>query len=132
MTRPDHSLIGRALGDPAVERGEFVASGVDMVERMRTDVPSGAGEFGVVRLAAVGDLHLAPERVGRFRPTLLEVHRHADVLLLAGDLTERASAAYAACLAGEVRDLGLPVVAVLGNPSAVAARRRGERVDELP
>lgn len=69
----------------------------------------------VVRVAAVGDLHLTAARAGRFRPALLRLRHHADLLLLAGDLTERATAEQAACLTQEVNHLGLPVVAVLGN-----------------
>src|SRR5215470_4695293 len=69
----------------------------------------------VARVAAVGDLHLTPAQAGRFRQALRRLSRHADVLLLAGDLTERATAEQAGCLADEIRDLGLPVIAVLGN-----------------
>jgi Icc-related predicted phosphoesterase len=68
-----------------------------------------------VRLAAVGDLHLTASRAGRFRPALQRLVHHADVLLLAGDLTEHGTAEQGDCLAAEVRDLGLPVLAVLGN-----------------
>jgi hypothetical protein len=52
-------------------------------------------------LAAVGDLHLTAARVGRFRPALLRPAHHADVLLLAGDLTEHGTGEQAAGLAAE-------------------------------
>jgi len=39
----------------------------------------------------------------------------ADVFLLAGDLTRHGEPEEAAVLAGELRDLGIPIVAVLGN-----------------
>ena len=70
---------------------------------MRTDVPSESREGAVIRLAAVGDHHLSPDRAGRFRPCVVWVHRHTDVVLLAGDFTEQGSAAHAARLAGGVR-----------------------------
>jgi Icc-related predicted phosphoesterase len=74
-----------------------------------------ADRAGRVRIAAVGDLHVTVDRAGRFRPALRRVHAQADVLLLAGDLTQRGTLAEARCVAEEVADLGLPVFAVLGN-----------------
>lgn len=69
----------------------------------------------MVRIAAVGDIHVAEDTHGRFRPHWLELDRHADVLLLAGDLTNIGNAAQAAALVAELRDVPVPVVAVLGN-----------------
>lgn len=76
----------------------------------------------MVRLAAVGDLHLTTGNAGRFRPALLRLRHHADVLLLAGDLTEHGTADQAHWLAAEVHDLGLPVIAVLGNHDHLTGR----------
>src|SRR5512139_1167532 len=53
--------------------------------------------------------------VGRFRPALEELPEHADVLLLAGDLTRHGTEAEARCVAEEFGGLPVPVVAVLGN-----------------
>ncbi|MER7416429.1 metallophosphoesterase [Micromonospora peucetia] len=69
----------------------------------------------VIRIAAVGDVHLDKDVVGRFRPALDELPRHADVLLLAGDLTRHGTEAEARCVATEFGGLGVPVVTVLGN-----------------
>jgi Icc-related predicted phosphoesterase len=69
----------------------------------------------VIRVAALGDIHLGAGYAGRLRPGLLDVSTAADVLLLAGDLTRRGRPAEAEVVAGEVRDLGIPTVAVLGN-----------------
>jgi Icc-related predicted phosphoesterase len=69
----------------------------------------------MIRVAAVGDVHIDADVVGRFRPALEEVGDHADVLLLAGDLTRHGSAEEAHCVAREFRGLPVPVVAVLGN-----------------
>jgi Icc-related predicted phosphoesterase len=68
-----------------------------------------------IRIAAVGDIHVDASDRGRFRPAFLAAREHADMLLLAGDLTRHGTAEEAAALADEVTDLGLPVVAVLGN-----------------
>ena len=69
----------------------------------------------MVRIAAIGDIHVAEDTHGRFRPHWLELDAHADVLLLAGDLTNIGNSAQAEALVAELRDLPVPVVAVLGN-----------------
>jgi Icc-related predicted phosphoesterase len=69
----------------------------------------------VIRVAAVGDVHLAPDIRGSLRPLLADIGEHADVLLLAGDLTQHGTAPEAEVVAEEFAGLGIPVVAVLGN-----------------
>jgi Icc-related predicted phosphoesterase len=69
----------------------------------------------MIRIAAVGDIHVAEDTHGRLRPHWLELDAHADVLLLAGDLTNIGNRAQTEVLVEELRDLPVPVVAVLGN-----------------
>jgi Icc-related predicted phosphoesterase len=69
----------------------------------------------VIRVAAVGDLHAAPDSAGRIRPRFEGIAERADVLLLAGDLTKRGTDVEGKMLADELADIGVPVVAVLGN-----------------
>lgn len=69
----------------------------------------------MIRVAAVGDIHLGETYAGRLRPHLAGVANRADLLLVAGDLTRRGRRAQAEIVAGELRDLGLPTLAVLGN-----------------
>jgi Icc-related predicted phosphoesterase len=69
----------------------------------------------MIRVAAVGDVHMDADVLGRYRPALEELPDRADVLLLAGDLTRHGTASEARCVAHEFGDLGVPVVAVLGN-----------------
>lgn len=69
----------------------------------------------MIRIAAVGDVHMDEDVVGRFRPALERLPNHADVLLLAGDLTRYGTAAEARCVATEFGGLSVPVVTVLGN-----------------
>jgi Icc-related predicted phosphoesterase len=69
----------------------------------------------MMRIAAVGDVHMDADVVGRFRPALELLPDLADVLLLAGDLTRHGTAAEARHVATEFGGLGLPVIAVLGN-----------------
>jgi Icc-related predicted phosphoesterase len=72
-------------------------------------------ESPAVRIAAVGDVHLDKDVLGRFRPALEQLSEQADVLLLAGDLTRHGTAEEARCVATEFGGLGVPVIAVLGN-----------------
>jgi Icc-related predicted phosphoesterase len=69
----------------------------------------------VIRIAAVGDVHLDQDVVGRFRAALDLLPELADVLLLAGDLTRHGTEEEARCVATEFGGLAVPVVAVLGN-----------------
>jgi Icc-related predicted phosphoesterase len=66
-------------------------------------------------VAAVGDVHIDEDVLGRFRPALERIGEKADVLLLAGDLTRHGTGDEARCVATEFGGLPVPVVAVLGN-----------------
>jgi Icc-related predicted phosphoesterase len=81
----------------------------------------------MIRIAAVGDIHVGEDTHGRFRPHWLELDAHADVLLLAGDLTNIGNAAQTEVLVAELRDLPVPVVAVLGNHDFHCANAQGVR-----
>ncbi|GAB3860068.1 metallophosphoesterase [Dactylosporangium cerinum] len=70
---------------------------------------------GCVRVAAVGDVHLDADVLGRYRPALEHVGAKADMLLLAGDLTRHGTADEARCVAQEFGGLAVPVIAILGN-----------------
>jgi Icc-related predicted phosphoesterase len=70
---------------------------------------------GCVRVAAVADVHLDADVVGRYRPALEHVGDKADMLLLAGDLTRHGTVDEAHCVAKEFGGLAVPVVAILGN-----------------
>ena len=69
----------------------------------------------MLRVAAVGVLHVGVDSVGQLRGGFAHLAEQADVLLLAGDLTKRGELAEADVLADEVRGLPVPIVAVLGN-----------------
>jgi Icc-related predicted phosphoesterase len=69
----------------------------------------------VIRIAAVGDVHVGEDSDERFEPWIESVHAEADVLLLAGDLTRAGFPAEAARLARELAKIRIPIVAVLGN-----------------
>jgi len=69
----------------------------------------------VIRIAAVGDVHFAGDAAGTLAPHLADLAEHADVLLLAGDLTRIGRADEAEALAAELDGVDVPVLAVLGN-----------------
>ncbi|GGT46035.1 metallophosphoesterase family protein [Streptomyces purpureus] len=69
----------------------------------------------MIRIAAVGDIHLGEDCRGLLRPAFDTLRDSADVLLLAGDLTRHGTVPEAEIVAAEVAGLPVPVVAVLGN-----------------
>jgi len=63
----------------------------------------------------VGDVHVGRDS-NAFSPSALErLAEHADLLLIAGDLTQHGHVAEGAALADELKVASVPVVAVLGN-----------------
>jgi uncharacterized protein len=69
----------------------------------------------VVTLAAVGDFHCGEKDGGLYREAFARVNDEADVLLLAGDLTRRGTAAEVEVVLRELQDVRIPILAVLGN-----------------
>ncbi len=67
------------------------------------------------RIAAVGDVHMADDLRGQYAAALATIKDDADVLLVAGDLTQHGLLAEAAAFADDFGSCGIPVVAVLGN-----------------
>ena len=80
----------------------------------------------MIRVAAAGDLHVGPDSARAVGEQLRTVADKADVLLIAGDLTKAGRTEEAAALAGELRDLGVQAVAVLGNHD-----HHGDRPQEI-
>lgn len=68
-----------------------------------------------VRIAAVGDFHCGEEDVGAYRALFSRANDEADVLVLAGDLTRWGTVAEMRVAVGELADVKIPIVAVLGN-----------------
>ena len=69
----------------------------------------------MIRVAAVGDIHFDRNSQGRMKAHLQQIASLADVLLLAGDLTQTGHIEEARVLAEDLRGSEIPVVAVLGN-----------------
>jgi Icc-related predicted phosphoesterase len=72
--------------------------------------------FVSMKLAATGDLHFGKASAGMFQPLLSQIATDADVLLLAGDLTDYGTPDEARGLVKELSaSVRIPIVAVLGN-----------------
>lgn len=70
---------------------------------------------GSVRVAALADLHCTKTSQGAFQQIFATIAESADVLLIAGDLTDYGLPDEARVLAKELTALRIPVAAVLGN-----------------
>lgn len=68
-----------------------------------------------VRIAAVGDFHCGEQDAGAYRALFARANQEADVLVLAGDLTRWGTPAEMRVVIGELADVKVPIVAVLGN-----------------
>jgi Icc-related predicted phosphoesterase len=68
-----------------------------------------------LRLAAVGDVHCNRKTNGELQPMFAEASTRADVLLLAGDLTDYGLPEEARNLVQELAPVKVPIIAVLGN-----------------
>jgi Icc-related predicted phosphoesterase len=74
-----------------------------------------ARDRGTMTVAAMGDLHVMEDSVAPYRELFNEISGSADVLLLAGDLTNFGKTSEADILAEDLRACTIPVLGVLGN-----------------
>ena len=79
---------------------------------IRDDDPARARQ---PRIAAVGDFHFDQSRVGAVRDLLAGVSGEADVLAICGDFTTHGDSEQIRGFVEELRDVDIPIVAVLGN-----------------
>jgi Icc-related predicted phosphoesterase len=84
-----------------------------------------ADGYGVVRIAAMSDVHCGKESAGALQPLFAQAAQHAEVLVLAGDLTDFGLPEEARVLAKELAVVNrMPVVAVLGNHDYESGREQ--------
>jgi Icc-related predicted phosphoesterase len=75
-----------------------------------------AAQNGVVRIAALADLHFGRVAEPLLHQTLAQAGRDGDILLLCGDLTDHGLPEEAHGLARELKQaVGVPIIGVLGN-----------------
>jgi len=75
-----------------------------------------------VRLAALADLHCTKTSQGAFQALFTRIAESADILVIAGDLTDYGLPEEAAVLVKELSALRIPVAAVLGNHDVEAGK----------
>ncbi|WEX90789.1 metallophosphoesterase [Sinorhizobium garamanticum] len=68
-----------------------------------------------LKVAAVADLHMKEDRSVSYAELFSEISQAADVLVIAGDLTDLGKPVEAELLADDLKSCTVPVVAVLGN-----------------
>ena len=83
-----------------------------------------AQESKIKRIAAVGDIHVRESDKGKWQEFFKEVSKSADVLVIAGDLTDTGDEGEAQVLSEELRACSIPVVAVLGNHDFEKGRQK--------
>jgi Icc-related predicted phosphoesterase len=76
----------------------------------------------VVRVAALGDLHCTKTSQGAFQALFSRIAESAEVLLLAGDLTDYGLPEEARVLVKEMAPVRMPTAAVLGNHDIESAK----------
>jgi Icc-related predicted phosphoesterase len=81
----------------------------------------------VVRVAATGDLHVRGPEDRRIVPGLSDLQSRADVLVIAGDLTENGRLVEAEAAVDLLAAARLPIVAILGNHDLRSLRRAAFR-----
>lgn len=106
--RSEVELVARGAAPPGMRV-------LNRTRVIRYRVSRRAAPAGALRIGAVGDLHVGCDSRGAWHERLRSVAEHADVLLLAGDLTQHGRIDEGRVLADDLRGLGVPVVAVFGN-----------------
>ncbi len=76
-----------------------------------------------VRIAALGDLHCTRTSAGKFQSLFAQISEAADLVLLAGDLTDAGHPEEARILARELSALRIPGAAVFGNHDFESGRQ---------
>src|SRR3954453_17743869 len=115
MLPPSANLMPASRRAPAATR--IALRSVSKSLDMRTALPVNVNRDSSrsIRVAAAGDIHACADDADRIREAFAHVDDCADIVLLAGDLTQHGEADEARVLADACRGMSIPVVAVLGN-----------------
>ncbi len=69
----------------------------------------------MIRIAACGDVHFDKNSAGRLEEHFYKLEMKADLLVIAGDLTQTGHPDEMKALASDLKNCPVPVVAVFGN-----------------
>jgi Icc-related predicted phosphoesterase len=81
-------------------------------------------EKGKTRIAAIGDIHVQETDKNKWTDLFRDASRQADILVIAGDLTNTGDEGEAEVLKEELKACTLPVIAVLGNHDHEKGRQK--------
>lgn len=81
----------------------------------KTEEESKGGNAGSMRIAAMGDLHVKEHDSPSYKELFTEISQVADILVLAGDITDLGKPREAERFVSDLRSCSVPVVGVLGN-----------------
>lgn len=81
-------------------------------------------DSSTIRIAAMADIHVRETDKGSWTPCFKQISENADILIIAGDLTDTGDESEAELLAEELRQCTIPVVAVLGNHDYEKGRQK--------
>jgi Icc-related predicted phosphoesterase len=79
---------------------------------------------GKTRIAAVADIHIQETDKNKWTDFFKDISKNADILVIAGDLTNTGDEAEAEVLKVELKACTLPVIAVLGNHDHEKGRQK--------
>lgn len=77
-----------------------------------------------IQIAAVGDLHVRETDRGKWADYFAAICQAADILVLAGDLTDTGDEDEASLLMAELKGCNIPIVGVLGNHDYEKGRQK--------
>jgi Icc-related predicted phosphoesterase len=103
------------MNDPSTDLDSGIGSGGGSAGSNGGGTGGGGGSNGTMTVACIGDLHVRENDSRRYRDLFAEISSQADVLALAGDLTDFGKTGEAELLAEDLRACSIPVVGVLGN-----------------
>ncbi len=77
-----------------------------------------------IRIAAIGDLHVRDTDRGKWKDYFATINREADVLVIAGDITDTGDEDEATLFTEELPNNHIPMVGVLGNHDHEKGRQK--------
>src|SRR5690606_28965327 len=77
-----------------------------------------------IRVAAIGDLHVRETDRGKWKDYFAAINKQADILVIAGDITDTGDEDEAALFVEELKGTNIPLVGVLGNHDHEKGRQK--------
>ena len=120
-------MPGRVYGESRVSSGNAVRLAAMEAPVLQPPGSSVSSPVRRVRIAAVADLHVRGTEIAPSFPDLSRLSEKADLLLVAGDLTDNGRLVEAEAVGELLGSARIPVAAVLGNHDLRTLRRAAFR-----